>query len=169
MTMTRSPQVLIACIGNIFLGDDAFGPEVARRLAGRPRPDGVRLIDFGIRGFDLALALLDEATDVAILVDAVPRGEAPGTLSVIEPEWEGGEECDSTNEARIEMHSLNPVKVFRLVRALGGRPKPVLLVGCEPAPLREDEDPATELSEAVRLVESLVVRVRESRGAVVLP
>ncbi|WP_406699278.1 hydrogenase maturation protease [Singulisphaera sp. Ch08] len=172
--MSLVPQVLIACVGNIFLGDDAFGPEVARRLAGRPRPDGVRLVDFGIRGFDLALALLDEATDVAILVDALPRGAAPGTLSVIEPEWEeaiplAGSRHEGT---MIETHSLDPVRVFRLVLALGGRPKPVLLVGCEPTPLTEEDDPTMRLSapveraldDAVLLVESLVVQVRERRG-----
>lgn len=171
MTVSKPPQVLIACIGNIFLGDDAFGPEVARRLAVRSRPDGVRLVDFGIRGFDLALALLDEATDVAILVDAVPRGGAPGTLYVIEPEWDGGDGLGSQEGALIETHSLDPVKVFRLVASLGGRPKPVLLVGCEPSPLNPDEDPSMELSEvveaaveeAVHLVESLVLQVCESR------
>ena len=81
----------IAGIGNIFLGDDAFGVEVARRLAGRPLPEGVRVVDFGIRGFDLAYALLDDAHDVAILVDAAPRGEPPGTLYVIEPDWDEAE------------------------------------------------------------------------------
>ncbi|AGA28685.1 hydrogenase maturation protease [Singulisphaera acidiphila] len=171
MTMTIHPQILIACVGNIFLSDDAFGPEVARRLAGRPRPDGVRLVDFGIRGFDLALALLDDATDVAILVDAVPRGDAPGTLYVIEPEWESGVECDPHEGALIETHSLDPVKVFRLVISLGGYRKPVLLVGCEPTPWREEDDPTMELSEAVAgsvddavlLVESLVTQFREGQ------
>ncbi|SIN71130.1 hydrogenase maturation protease [Singulisphaera sp. GP187] len=171
-TTTKPPQVLIACVGNIFLGDDAFGPEVARRLAGRPRPDGVRLVDFGIRGFDLALALLDEATEVVILVDALPRGEPPGTLSVIEPEWNVGVGCDSTDGVMFETHSLDPVKVFRLVITLGGHPRPVLLVGCEPTPLGEEDTPAMELSapveravdDAVLLVESLVEQVREGRG-----
>lgn len=173
--MSMSPRILIACVGNIFLGDDGFGPEVARRLASRPHPEGVRLVDFGIRGFDLALALLDESTDVAILVDALPRSEAPGTLTVLEPEWDGDAETTSRagaqDEALIETHSLDPVKVFRLVLTLGGRPKRVLLVGCEPTPWGEDEDPAMELSEAVEaavddavlLVESLVAQILEGR------
>ena len=163
-----TPRLLIAGIGNIFLGDDAFGCEVARRLAGRPRPDGVRLVDFGIRGFDLALALLDESVDVAILVDAVPRGEPPGTLYVIEPEWDRQSGPEAGAGSPVEMHSLDPVKVLRLVLTLGGQPKRVLLVGCEPTPFQEDEDPPTELSEpvrravdeAVRMVESLVDRLR---------
>ena len=79
--MTR---LLVAGIGNIFLGDDAFGVEVAQRLMKRPQSDGVRVVDFGIRSFDLALAL--ERCDAAILVDATARGGAPGTLYVLEPD-----------------------------------------------------------------------------------
>jgi hydrogenase maturation protease len=166
-----NPRLLIACIGNIFLGDDAFGCEVARRLSVRSWPEGVRLVDFGIRGFDLALALLDEAVDVAILVDSVPRGEPPGTLYLIEPDWDVGAGADDNEPPSIETHSLDPVKVLRLVLTLGGRPKRVLLVGCEPTPFDEDDDPPAELSspvqealdEAVRMVESLVVQVREGR------
>jgi hydrogenase maturation protease len=74
-----APRILIAGIGNIFFGDDAFGVEVAHRLVGRPQPEGVRVADFGIRGFDLAYALLEDY-DLAILVDATPRGGPPGTL-----------------------------------------------------------------------------------------
>jgi hydrogenase maturation protease len=167
-----TPRLLIACIGNIFLGDDAFGVEVARRLAGRPLPEGVRLVDFGIRGYDLALALLDESLHGAILVDAVPRGQPPGTLYVIEPEWPT---ADAVEGSLVEGHGLDPVKVLRLVLTLGGRPKPVLLVGCEPSPF-EEEDPPMELSvpvraaldEAVRLVESLVAQVSEGQSAAVL-
>ncbi|WZO98778.1 hydrogenase maturation protease [Isosphaeraceae bacterium EP7] len=169
-----TPRLLIACIGNIFLGDDAFGCEVARRLSVRSRPEGVRLVDFGIRGFDLALALLDEAVDVAILVDAVPRGEPPGTLYLIEPDWEAG--ADVNEPTPFETHSLDPVKVLRLVLTLGGRSKRVLLVGCEPTPFDEDNDPPADLSspvqealdEAVRMVESLVVQIREGREVIAM-
>ena len=80
-----SPGVLVAGIGNIFLGDDGFGVEVVQRLAARPQPDGVRVTDFGIRGFDLAFALLDEP-EATILIDAMPRGQAPGTVYVLEPD-----------------------------------------------------------------------------------
>ena len=166
-----TPRLLIACIGNIFLGDDAFGCAVARQLATRPLPEGVRLVDFGIRGFDLALALLDDTVDAAILVDTVARGEPPGTLYVIEPEW--AEEAGSDFDGRqpVEMHALEPDKVLRLVLTLGGRPKRVFLVGCEPTPFDEDEDIATELSaavgnavvEAAGMVESLAARILEGR------
>lgn len=166
-----SPRLLIACIGNIFLGDDAFGVEVARRLSARPRPAGVRLIDFGIRGYDLALALTDDAVDIAILIDAAPRGDPPGTLYVIEAEWDARVDPIGHDASPIEAHSLDPVKVLRLVLALGGRPKRLFVVGCEPTPWSEDDDPPMELSppvraavdEAVVLVESLMTQLLEGR------
>jgi hydrogenase maturation protease len=161
------PRILIAGVGNIFLGDDAFGVEVARRLASRPLPEGVRVVDFGIRGFDLAFALMD-AYDLAVLVDATPRGGPPGTLYVIEPEPEPPEAA----EVMVETHGMNPVNVLRLVRSLGGNPPPMRVVGCEPATLGSDEEPALGLSaavrpavdEAVRLIEGLVAEYVD-RGA----
>ena len=81
--MTR--RTLVAGIGNVFLSDDAFGVEVAHRLSGRELPEGVRVEDYGIRGMHLAYDLLD-GYDALVLVDAVPMGEPPGTLAVIEPD-----------------------------------------------------------------------------------
>jgi hydrogenase maturation protease len=152
-------RVLVAGVGNIFLGDDAFGVEVARRLIGRPQPDGVRVVDFGIRGFDLAYALMD-GPDLAILVDATPRGGPPGTLYVLEPDEPGPE------YSVMETHGMNPERVLQMVRALGGQVPPLRVVGCEPATLGSEEDPAMGLSqpvqaavdEAVRLVESIVAQ-----------
>jgi hydrogenase maturation protease len=77
-------KLLVAGIGNIFLGDDAFGVEVVKRLAQRPLPEGVRVVDFGIRSYDLAYALMDD-WDLAILVDALPRGGEAGTVYTVEP------------------------------------------------------------------------------------
>lgn len=122
-------RVLIACIGNIFLGDDGFGVEVARRLAGRQYPDGVEVVDFGIRGVELAYTLLD-GCETLVLVDAVPRGGAPGTLYLIEPELPlTGVD---TGGVAVDAHSMDPVKVLSFARTLGARPDRVLLVGCEP-------------------------------------
>ena len=117
--MENETRILIAGIGNIFLGDDAFGVEVAQRLAKRPLPEGVRVVDFGIRGIDLTYALL-EGVDVAILVDAVPRGEAPGTVYLIEPE--AGPDVNDADEGSLllEAHNLDPARVLRLVRSQGG-------------------------------------------------
>jgi hydrogenase maturation protease len=169
--MPSSPRILVACIGNIFLGDDGFGVVVARRLAGRSLAPDVRVVDFGIRGLDLTFALLDDAYDAVILVDAVPRGGPPGTLYVIEPEWNDAQSQapEPSLALPIETHALDPARVLKTVAALGGRPKRVLLLGCEPAPLDPDADPAMELSAPVQaavdaaadMVESLVEQVRD--------
>ncbi len=156
------PRILVAGIGNIFLGDDAFGVEVVRRLSERPLPETVRVIDFGIRGLDLTYALLDDY-DAAILVDAVPRGDNPGTLYVLEPESPvtGPESQDA---ALVDAHVMNPMRVLQMVSSLGARPKQVLIVGCEPATSGDEFEgvmglsPAVEaaLGGAVALVESLI-------------
>jgi hydrogenase maturation protease len=154
-----SSGILIAGIGNIFLGDDGFGVEVVRRLAQRRLPAGVKVVDFGIRGIDLTYALLD-AYEAVILVDAAPRGGQPGTLYVIEP----GPGAADGPAPMLEPHSLEPEKVLRLARSMGGTIERVLLVGCEPTPLASEDDMAMGLSEpvqaaveeAVALIESLV-------------
>jgi hydrogenase maturation protease len=150
--------VLVAGIGNVFLADDGFGVEVAQRLAQRELPPGVKVADFGIRGMDLAYEL-QEDYDAAILVDAVPRGQAPGTLYVIEPELLDGEPV-------LDAHAMDPVRVLGLARTLGTLPPRVLVVGCEPQSdvSLEDEELAMGLSppvaaamdEAVALVESVL-------------
>lgn len=160
-----SPRILIAGVGNIFFGDDAFGVEVVRQLAERPLPGGVRVVDFGIRGLDLTYALLD-GYEAVVLVDASRRGGAPGTLYVLEPGPEGPA-GPAQPGPMIEMHSLEPQKVLRLARALGSRVERVLLVACEPAPAAADDEMSMEMCEAVRaavgeavgLVESLVARL----------
>jgi len=127
-------RVLIAGVGNIFLGDDGFGVEVARRLRGRPYPEGIEIVDFGIRGIDLAYSLLD-GYDTLILVDAVPRGGPPGTLYLIEPDLTGisAESGATAGRAALDTHSMDPLKVLAFARALGAPPVHILLVGCEPA------------------------------------
>jgi len=150
-------RILVAGIGNVFLGDDGFGVALAGRLArAQPRP-GVDVVDFGIRGMDLAYALLD-GYEAAILLDAAPRGEPPGTLYVIEPEV--------TDDAAPETHGMDPVKVLALARALGGTPPRTFVVACEPLTRMSEDDAEVvvalsepvraALDEAVRLVESLL-------------
>jgi hydrogenase maturation protease len=138
--LPRGARVLVAGIGNVFLGDDGFGVALAQRL-----PDlgeGVDVVDFGIRGMDLAYALGEY--DAAVLLDATPRGQAPGTLYVIEPSLE---ELDVAPEA----HGMDPVKVLALARALGGVPPRTLVLGCEPATRMDEssEEIVASLSEPV--------------------
>jgi hydrogenase maturation protease len=132
-----SRRILIAGLGNIFLGDDAFGVEVARSLATREFPEGVRVVDFGIRAFDLAYALLDP-WDAVILIDAVPCGDAPGTLYTIEPDLDSIAAAQ-TDDAALDGHSMDPVKVIRLAQTMGSITGRLLVVGCEPADCGGDE------------------------------
>jgi hydrogenase maturation protease len=157
-------RVLVAGIGNVFMADDGFGVEVARRLAEREWPAGVDVADFGIRGMDLMYAL-GEGYDAAVFVDAVPRGEPPGTLSLIEPDLDGGD-----GAAMLDAHGMDPVKVLALARQIGDVPSRILIVGCEPlVRMTGDEDELVgELSEPVRaalpaaeqMVESLLKELR---------
>jgi hydrogenase maturation protease len=136
------PRVLIACLGNIFLGDDGFGTEVARRLASRPPQEGVILKDFGIRGFDLTYALL-EPYELIILVDACARGGEPGTVYLIKPDSTTG------SPAPLDTHGMNPTNVLHLVHSMGGTSAQILVVGCEPADLGSEEEGKLGLSEPV--------------------
>ncbi len=164
------PTVLVAGIGNIFMGDDAFGCEVARRLAGRQLPEGVRVVDFGIRGFDLAYAIMD-GPDATIFVDATPRGGEPGTLYTIEPDLDELNSLD-TRGMMVEPHGMNPLKVLAMVKSSGGEFKRILLVGCEPETLGGEEglmglsEPVeAAVEEAVRVVESLVAKILKGNHA----
>jgi hydrogenase maturation protease len=156
------PIILIAGIGNIFLGDDAFGCEVIKELSHRNWPDNVRVVDFGIRGFDLAYAMLDEH-DLTIFVDATPRGNAPGTLYTIEPDLSELESFEG--DVVLETHGMDPMKVLQMVKSMGGQFKKILLVGCEPETFGPEEG-LFELSEVVqaavpeaaRIVEGLVAK-----------
>jgi hydrogenase maturation protease len=160
----ETKTVLIAGIGNIFLADDGFGVEVVNRLASKSFPSGVRVADFGIRGFDLAYALM-EGYETTILVDAYPGEGAPGTLFVVELDLQESNSAEAQAGA-IEPHGMNPLEVLRMATNMGGQLKRVLLVGCVPATLGPEEgqmglsEPVTvAVDEAARLVESLVTRI----------
>lgn len=130
-----SPGVLVAGIGNIFLGDDGFGVEVANRLAAETMPEGVRVADFGVRGVHLAYELLD-GYDRLVLVDAVPMGEAPGTLAVIQPSVSGAHGPDDDAPV-VDAHSMGPDVVLATLSRLGGSVEEIYIVGCQPASLDE--------------------------------
>jgi hydrogenase maturation protease len=130
-------KLLVAGIGNIFFGDDGFGPEVARTLAAQPIR-GVTIDDYGIRGLHLAYEML-AGYDRAILIDAMPRGGAPGTLYVCEPEM-------SDAGGAPDAHRMDLENVFALMRTIGGEAPPITIVGCEPSGIEE----TIGLSEPVR-------------------
>jgi hydrogenase maturation protease len=126
-----NPTLLVAGIGNIFNGDDGFGVEVARRLTARDLPEGAHVVDFGIRGIDLTYALLDDWS-AAVLVDTMQQGAAPGTVSVVAPNNDAGSAALQPEDLMLAPHELDPARVLRLVTALGGSRKPIILVACEP-------------------------------------
>jgi hydrogenase maturation protease len=163
------PRVLVAGLGNIFFGDDAFGSEVARRLLTEqePVPEGVKVSDFGIRGIHLAYELLD-GYDTAILVDATPQGGEPGTVYVIEPDIDSLESESGLSEAGIaDAHGMDPISVLTLLRSLGGSVGRLLVVGCEPADTDEhmglSPPVAAAVDEAVRVIRDLVSNEHSER------
>jgi hydrogenase maturation protease len=131
-------RTLVAGVGNIFLSDDGFGVEVAHWLSGRALPDEVRVEDYGIRGVHLAYDLL-EGYDGLVLVDAVPMGELPGTLAVIEPESNAASPStrDSFAAPIIDAHTMSPDVVLGNLARLGGSVDRVAVVGCQPDSLDE--------------------------------
>jgi hydrogenase maturation protease len=157
----NKPTILVAAVGNIFLGDDGFGSEVARRLSGVHLPDDVRVVDFGIRSFDLAFALLDNPS-LTILVDATHLGGVPGTLYTMDPTQE---DFVCKEERFIDGHRLDLVQVLRLTLQMGGRLGRILLVGCEPETFGPEEGlmglsatVAAAVDQAVAIVGSLVAQ-----------
>jgi len=156
-----NPRILVACIGNIFLGDDGFGTEVARRLASRPLPADVVLKDFGIRGVDLSYALL-EPYELVILVDACAKGGEPGSVYLIAPDTSDSD-VSGRVPASLDMHGMNPMNVLRTIQSMGSAPSRILIVGCEPADLGGEEgrlglsDPVhAAVDEAIAMIETLI-------------
>jgi hydrogenase maturation protease len=143
-------RVLVACVGNIFLGDDGFGVEVARRLAGMPVPEGVRVVDYGTGGMHLAYDLAD-GYQTTILVDAAPRGGQPGTITVAEADPAG-----LPNPTLFDGHGMQPDVVFGMLGLLGAQAGRIVVVGCEPARvdygMELSEPVAAAVDEAVRIV-----------------
>jgi hydrogenase maturation protease len=157
-------RILVAGIGNIFLGDDGFGSEVVRN-AEIPQEDTsgnsrVRVIDYGIRGMHLAYDLLEE-WDSLVLVDAVPSRGSPGTLHVFQADCE--ESGDATG---LDAHGMDPAAVFASLRALGGRPPYTVVVGCEAGSVEEGigltEPVAKAVPRAARAVEEIVAALQTS-------
>lgn len=151
-------KILIAGIGNVFFGDDAFGCEVVRRLKHQEMPGEVTVTDYGIRSYDLAYALTD-GFDKIILVDAVPRGGIPGTVYLIEPDRGDLQDIPS---APPDGHSMNPLTVIQMAESFGGLGAKLFLVGCEPETLEGNSEmvlstPVQEaVPQALAMIESLL-------------
>ncbi len=150
-----SRKILVAGVGNIFLGDDGFGCEVARRLlaGGQAFPDGVKVEDFGIRGLHLALEIAN-GYDLVILIDTVNQGDAPGTITVLDVD------TTSSGGGVPDAHDMNPQNVLDLLVDLGGSLDRLLVVGCEPYSLDENLGLSSALEavvdQAVLVVQELI-------------
>jgi hydrogenase maturation protease len=153
--------VLVAGVGNIFLGDDAWGVEVATRLSQGELPENVHVEDFGIRGVHLAYEILN-GYDTVILVDAAPRGEQPGTVYVMEIDAAAtaatSDDFGETGAGVMDAHRMDPASVVALVGSLGGEVGRLLLVGCEPASVEEGAELSAPMLEAV---DQAIVTIRE--------
>ena len=150
----QKPTILVAGVGNIFLSDDGFGPEVVRYMAGdvQPLPPQARLVDYGIRGMHLAYDLL-EGYDALVMIDARPGTGAAGELVVLEigaEDVEGGE---------FDAHGMDPVAVLSALPGLGGQLPPTYLVGCRPAVLTEGMGLTAAVRDAVPAAAEAVRRV----------
>ncbi|MFN0280567.1 MAG: hydrogenase maturation protease [Kineosporiaceae bacterium] len=173
--LTAAGRVLVAGVGNIFRGDDGFGPAVVEWLhrdAVGPWPDGVVVRDYGIRGVHLAYDLLDGYDDV-VFVDTMHRGGEPGTVYVVEPALDAcraGAVQGSMVAPSLDAHDLAPEAVLALVPDLGGSLGRVTVVGCEPVSLADGIGLSPAVSEQVpsagRIVRGLVAHAVGTRGSV---
>ena len=158
-------RVLVAGVGNIFLGDDGFGVAVASRMAGETFPEGVKVGDFGIRSVHLAYELLD-GYDSLVLIDALSRGDPPGTLTVLEPELDDHPLGEAAALGAMDAHTMHPEAVLNMLSALGGQLRRVVVVGCEPALVEEYLGLSTEVAgavdQAVEIVRDLVAELSTS-------
>jgi hydrogenase maturation protease len=153
----RECRVLIAGIGNIFLGDDGFGPEVMRHVPAHVAGPRVSVVDYGIRGMHLAYDLLD-GCEALVLVDALPNRGAPGTVHVFEADHE-----TLTAGVGLDAHAMDPAAVFASLAALGGTPPYTVVIGCEIDNVDErmglTDAVAAAVPDAVKAIEDVVARL----------
>lgn len=156
-------RILVAGIGNIFLGDDGFGSEVIRTADISRDDSNVRVTDYGISGMHLAYDLLED-WDTLVLVDAVPSRGHPGTLHVFQADHESG-----SATVGFDGHSMDPAAVFASLRALGGNPPYTVVVGCEAGSVEEGigltEPVARAVPRAARAVEEIVAALQSQSVA----
>ena len=156
-------MVLVACVGNIFLGDDGFGSHVAAALTRRAVPDGVRVEDYGIRSVHLVYELMN-GYDVLVLVDTVGRQTGPpGTLYVVEPDLPspeaGSDHPERCPGALLDPHDLSPGGAMELVPVLGGSVARILVVGVQPETLDDGIGLSPAVAASVEPAADLVVDV----------
>jgi hydrogenase maturation protease len=164
-------SILVAGIGNAWLRDDGFGGEVARRLAERPLPPGVSVMDAGTGGLDLAYEVM-RGYDALVMLDVSRQGGDPGTLYVMEPDEDsirGGIEDGET----INPHAMDPQTVLRFVKSIGAWPGKVVVIACEPADVEQlgwglSDDVSAAVHRAVDLALATVAEIRAEHARAVV-
>jgi hydrogenase maturation protease len=152
-------RILVAGIGNIFLGDDGFGSEVVTHLADI-ESDDVRIVDYGIRGMHLAYDLLD-GYEGLVLIDAVAGQDPPGVIRVFEVAQ------DDVGGAALDAHAMDPGTVLASLQALGGRLPRTVVVGCVPAHVDEALGLSPAIAAAVEPAAAAVRTVLAEEFAVI--
>jgi hydrogenase maturation protease len=151
----RVRKILVAGIGNAWMGDDGFGAEVVKRLGEVELPRGVAVMDFGTGGLNLAYEVM-RGYDALLILDISEQGGTPGTLYVIEADVDsveaGIEDGDTLNP-----HGMDPKTMLRFVKSIGAWPGKVVVIACEPQTVAEigfqlSESVAGALEPAVKLV-----------------
>ncbi len=155
--MSQRKQVLVAGVGNMWMKDDGFGGEVAKRLLEEDLPEEVHVFDFGTGGLNLAYEVM-RGYDALILVDISRQGGEPGTLYVMEADEDSVAGSIEDGEA-INPHGMDPQTVLRFVKSVGGWPGVVIVVACEPA---YTEDMGIGLSKPVQEVVGKAVELVKS-------
>jgi hydrogenase maturation protease len=163
--LSMAQRILIAGLGNIFLGDDGFGVEVVRRLSTEHLSGSVRVADFGVRALHLAYELLDGDYENTVLVDAARMGDRPGTVYLIKPDLDT---IFSDTSELPDAHAMDFRSVLRLVKSLGGQPGNIYVVGCEPLQLEDEvglsQPVADAVDEALRLIHERLADWEQSRA-----
>lgn len=156
-------RVLVVGMGNVLRGDDGFGVRVMETLEEGGVPEGVTTAEVGTGGIHLVQELM-AGYDALVLVDAVDRDAAPGTVFVLRPEVP--EASDLSDEERrsvlADTHYAVPAKAMLVANSLDVLPDRTYIVGCQP----EGDDLSTELSGVVAgAVDEACARIRELIGA----
>ena len=120
-------RVGVIGLGNVLMGDDAFGPWVVQALlAEYDFPDGVAVEDLGTPGLDLTPWVTD--LDALVLVDTVRADAPPGTVRL----YRRDDLLKHPPQTRLSPHDPGVKEALLIAEFAGRGPREVLLVGAVP-------------------------------------
>jgi len=151
--------VAVIGLGNVLMGDDAFGPWVVQQLlADYEFPGDVAVEDLGTPGLDLTPWVT--GLEALVLVDTVRSDAAPGTLRL----YRRDELLRHAPQARLSPHDPGVKEALLTAEFAGCGPREVLLVGAVPADTRMGVHLSPELREAIAPAAAAVLRELERLG-----